>query len=379
MTSKFFIHVDKNHLKEFQLKRRERNYKRAMFISVFILLVQLMAVISQLLTPFSPNEVIMTRYFLFYFSMISLNIVLVHLNYLLKRFYTIKSKWLDVSMAIHIVVIQVWAMGVAIADQFQNQRIVVYYVSMFFIAFLIEMSIYKLGALLLSTHIMLISILGLLESYLGNSSAIIEAGFQFILFSMIMRYYIDELNKKNFNQKLRLEKANRELEYLSYYDPLSNLYNRRRWEALYHGLYQEAYAKKERLCVLLIDIDYFKQYNDVYGHVEGDQVIRKVSQVLQTCSSYYNAQVGRYGGDEFVIVVNNSTQAQAKELVAMIHASIEALQIEASPFAGVQHLSLSIGFHIDVPNSPDDAWPFVVEADKALYMIKKNRNHLMVK
>ena len=123
----------------------------------------------------------------------------------------------------------------------------------------------------------------------------------------------------------------------------------------------------------MIDVDLFKQYNDHYGHVQGDEVIRQVSKLLLELGKIYHGHVGRYGGDEFIIAVDQTTEAQMKEMIQSLHKIVKKRAIPNIASQTSEFLTLSVGYHIDIPKDKEGAWPFVVQADQKLYNSKSNR------
>ena len=94
-------------------------------------------------------------------------------------------------------------------------------------------------------------------------------------------------------------------------DPLTGLYNRRMFLRLLNLYKGEAKFKKQRLALLMIDIDLFKRLNDLYGHIEGDKILQDISDILSTCVKDQDV-VARYGGEEFIIILKNTDKKRAK-------------------------------------------------------------------
>ncbi len=197
--------------------------------------------------------------------------------------------------------------------------------------------------------------------------------FVFFFVAIFLNYYINELHKKNYLQRIQLEKSNDKLTFLSFYDPLSDLHNRRRWEDVYHRMFNEAIEKKRSLGVVIIDIDYFKQYNDNYGHVAGDEVIRQVSRVLKQAVSGRESNVGRYGGDEFAMSCTNVSESDLEVMVDKLKKDIYALDIIHEYSKIGNKLTLSVGAYICLPDEGLHPWAPVIAADKRLYKEKENR------
>lgn len=159
-----------------------------------------------------------------------------------------------------------------------------------------------------------------------------------------------------------LAKANAELERLSNHDPLTDLYNRR-------GFNKHTYPRPNHLCILMVDIDDFKLYNDFFGHPAGDQCIRTVAEVLRRCVNKH-AVIARYGGEEFVIALFDVHQDHAMHIAELIRQAIErqALPHPAARAANVVTVSIGVA-HSGINTEPIDI--VVKLADIALYEAKQ--------
>lgn len=358
---------------EFDAKRKADNYKKLMILGIAMFVIQIFAVVQNILEPFTDNSDIMNRYFGFYFVMIVLNIIVLLLMTILKKSGRDTTKYFTVVMIIHIALINIWGMGVAIADQFQRQDVVVYYLTMIFLGILINVSALELGTLLILVYLLLVSLSPVYGQYFETHNQVLLTSLQFILFSVVIRYYLEKLTSKNFIQHKKLIETNDELERLSYFDSLSGLYNRRKWEDKYVEMYKQSYSTKSNLTVILFDIDYFKQYNDYYGHVKGDNIIKVFSEVLLEATKSLECNTGRYGGDEFIMSIIGVSESQVFKLIKDIKETIKGKQIEnvESKLNGI--MTISAGSYYGVPDTMDKLWDFVVKADKNLYFQKDNR------
>jgi diguanylate cyclase (GGDEF)-like protein/PAS domain S-box-containing protein len=177
----------------------------------------------------------------------------------------------------------------------------------------------------------------------------------------------------------RLLQLQRELEDLSFRDGLTGLLNRRRFDALLATEWGAAQRTRQPLSLVLIDIDHFKQYNDRYGHIRGDDCLKTVATSLTTCANRPRDVVARYGGEEFVIVLPE-TDANGAETIA--HKCREAVLQ-----AGITHddstvgrVTLSAGVGAIVPTHTDVPVEFLTAVDQCLYQAKANgRNSVVVK
>ncbi len=167
-----------------------------------------------------------------------------------------------------------------------------------------------------------------------------------------------------------LEDANSKLAALSLTDSLTGIANRRRFdEALAVELKRAARARIP-LALMMIDVDFFKNYNDFYGHQEGDSCLRRVARLLQAHARRASDLVARYGGEEFVMIAADTDYDSAQALAESMRATLAALQMEheRSPLACV---TISIGVVTLVPDEDLTPEALVRMADKAMYRAKE--------
>lgn len=166
-----------------------------------------------------------------------------------------------------------------------------------------------------------------------------------------------------------LEEANRELSGLSRTDALTGMPNRREFDSFEKRAYRLSARERESIAVILMDIDFFKIYNDSLGHQAGDECLKKVASALVKCATRPMDLVARYGGEEFVAVLGGSTMHDALVVAERMRTSIEALQI---PHPGSSHevVTISVGIAAEVPDSDKDSDSLVKAADESLYYAK---------
>jgi diguanylate cyclase (GGDEF)-like protein len=168
-----------------------------------------------------------------------------------------------------------------------------------------------------------------------------------------------------------LEQANRELRYLANSDGLTGLANRRRFdEYIGHEWYRLA-REKRVLSLILCDIDAFKQYNDYYGHLQGDDCLKQVANALRETLKRPSDLTARYGGEEFAIILPNTPIEGAMTVANLIQKAIQNLAIshEASPIRS--HVTLSFGVASLIPIPSLSPLVLINAADSALYQAKK--------
>ncbi len=168
----------------------------------------------------------------------------------------------------------------------------------------------------------------------------------------------------------QLEIANRELQRLASLDGLTGVANRRRFDEFLDLEWRHMGREKLPLSLILCDIDFFKKYNDTYGHQAGDACLRRVADALSLCAKPSVHLVARYGGEEFAVIMPNTTAAGASQVAEEIRAVVNALQIDHIQSAVSQHVTLSLGIACMHPTADTSPFMLIAAADAALYQAK---------
>ncbi len=175
-----------------------------------------------------------------------------------------------------------------------------------------------------------------------------------------------------------LESKNIHLKQLSYQDALTGIPNRRNFEYVISREWQAALVRKDCLSVLMIDIDFFKQYNDTYGHLAGDEALKKVAQAIKSALFRVSDVCARYGGEEFVVVLPDTNTENAYAICERVMHAIAMCDIPSQTEIG-SLLSVSIGCFTGIPEPGFTYDQFILKADQALYKAKKDgRNRISV-
>jgi diguanylate cyclase (GGDEF)-like protein len=130
-----------------------------------------------------------------------------------------------------------------------------------------------------------------------------------------------QLNKELANAKESLMSANAQLKEMASVDSLTGLANRREFDHIFPKTIQMCKNKKS-ISLLLIDIDFFKNYNDKYGHLDGDNCLRNVAAIIKASLTEFNAVTARYGGEEFVVILPEAEPELAKRIAETITRNI---------------------------------------------------------
>lgn len=172
-------------------------------------------------------------------------------------------------------------------------------------------------------------------------------------------------------QEQELETLKKQLEEYSYQDGLTGIANRRFFEDSYQREWLNAQREQQPLTLMLLDIDYFKQYNDYNGHILGDACLKQIAQILKKSVSRPRDLVARFGGEEFVLILPDTSQASAIEVVERILQSIRTADICHSSSPLGQRLSVSLGVKTIIPTQKNDKMAFLKEVDQNLYLAKE--------
>lgn len=157
------------------------------------------------------------------------------------------------------------------------------------------------------------------------------------------------------------------LEKLSYIDSLTSIGNRRCFDQQYIKEWQRASRSRKPLSLLFIDIDNFKNFNDEYGHANGDNCLVRVAQSLKHCLKRPTDVISRYGGEEFVIVLPETNNPHY--IAENCRKTIEKLKIP-NKGSSYDYVTISIGIGIILPTKESSAESFLQKVDKALYLAK---------
>lgn len=168
-----------------------------------------------------------------------------------------------------------------------------------------------------------------------------------------------------------LEEANEQLKILSEVDELTQIPNRRRFDEYLASEWGRHLREKNKLSVIMCDIDFFKYYNDAYGHQAGDECLQRVARAIHDCCSRSSDLVARYGGEEFVLILPNTALKDATTVAERIRTSVKNLKIDHKNSAIEKYVTLSLGIASTLPGHNTSAKDLVALADKALYEAKE--------
>ena len=186
--------------------------------------------------------------------------------------------------------------------------------------------------------------------------------------------------KERQRAEAELQKANQELHRLATLDGLTQVANRRCFDEYFNLEWRRLQREKAPLSFILCDVDYFKLYNDTYGHLAGDSCLKQIAQAINDTLKRPADLVARYGGEEFAIILPNTTIEGAVHVAELVQQNIKKMQIIHRQSSVSEFVTLSMGISCVIPQLNLVPIQLIDITDEALYAAKaKGRNCLVTK
>ncbi|MEH2176392.1 PleD family two-component system response regulator [Nostoc sp.] len=185
----------------------------------------------------------------------------------------------------------------------------------------------------------------------------------------VLRQRVKRLIQQSQLQQ-KLEAVNLELQRLVTIDGLTQVANRRRFEEYFYQEWQRLKREQRPLSLILCDVDFFKLYNDTYGHRVGDRCLQKIAQAIKDIIKRPGDLVARYGGEEFAVILPNTDTKGAAHVADQICDAVRALAIPHQNSQVSSHVTISVGFTTEIPQPDSDLEEMIAGADRALYQAK---------
>lgn len=277
---------------------------------------------------------------------------------------------------------------------------------------ILNWTVFRYGAFISSVLVSMVSLLAIYATAHGLGAFVLDTQNQSLLYlqsfmavfalnSLLLSAAVDERSQAQASLKKALDNStklvlertkelrhseallrhtNRELQKLVHLDGLTQIANRRCFNQRLTEEWLRLRREQKSLALLLIDVDYFKRYNDFYGHQKGDECLWKISQAIKYTLQRQTDLVARYGGEEFVVILPDTDQQGATVVAKRIRRTVLNLEI-AHENTDNDHriITVSIGAFSGIPQEQTQAASFLEQADQALYLAKQQgRNRIVV-
>ncbi|QOP41737.1 diguanylate cyclase [Sulfurimonas marina] len=193
-----------------------------------------------------------------------------------------------------------------------------------------------------------------------------------LLITMYVFRSIQEDHTKLHAIAKKLKQVNKKLENASFTDSLTNLYNRRYFNHIYERELKRAKRHKNYITFMMLDIDFFKQYNDTYGHVEGDYALKSVAKVLKDTLRRPSDYVFRLGGEEFGVLFSETNESDSANLARKLCQVVKQREIKHEQSDADEFVTISIGVVCCIADEALDDEVLISRADEMLYKAKEN-------
>ena len=204
------------------------------------------------------------------------------------------------------------------------------------------------------------------EYHASKEQSVLMQGAQFFT-------YPDDIDLLLLRLSVHIQRVShlRTLESLSVSDALTGLFNRRKFDQDLDKTWRQGKRQQSQCSLLLVDVDFFKRFNDTYGHLAGDQCLRELAQVFKSCAVRPHDVVARIGGEEFAVILPDTPLQGAQFVAKQILQSVTDKNIlnEETPLG---RISVSIGIANVQPSDSKKLSQWQQEADDALYLAKAN-------
>lgn len=213
------------------------------------------------------------------------------------------------------------------------------------------------------------------------SEAMDEAkGFRLGAVDYVTKPFVPDIVRARVATHIELKQKTDLLEKLATTDGLTRIYNRRKIDDIFASEFQRAFRSQNPISVIMIDIDHFKRYNDLYGHGQGDECLKIVASALSEPLNRPSDCIGRYGGEEFLAVLPDTDREGAIWLARKLLKNVSTMHIPHQDSHTANHVTISLGLATTIPGQGGtDAKTFLASADKLLYKAKnEGRNRFCV-
>lgn len=360
------IHID------FKNYKHDLNISRIKIMTKIIFMLEAMMLVLTYLKPNFFSETHLTHYRLHYVFLLAMALCFMAVTFMYNQKKLKSPTSVELIINISVAICLLWGVSLTRLDLLNGGFITVYLTFLFMLSgivimtpvvALVIMSIGHVGLLLAAySHVAFMEIALNGTIFFIFAWVLTRQQYWLILQKFSRTALIEEKNEI-------LEKQNQELIRLTMVDHLTGMYNRYSLEDVLSKKWLEAYVNQKLVLALMIDIDYFKQINDTYGHIAGDKSLVLVAEVFDEFVTRYDGYGFRYGGDEFCLIFYDPVSVEG--LVENLSRAVDNIFVEVREES--IPVTMTIGSYAEVPKDLENIWGIIDEADKVLYQKKSSR------
>lgn len=387
------INIPGEHKEEFKRELVEVNLLRGKVLGATLIIVELIVIAYSIAS--SPNTIMSkpkSYYYIMYIVMILvMTVILLLINSLSKKVQR-NIKILNGFTYGGVAFVVSWNMVITLLDQMSSGTLLSYFIALVGASVIIYMRPRAILIIYASIQMCFMVLLPMFQkngvspfgAYINTTiAAIVSCFLGYIIYKnkavdFSQRKIIEQKNKQLEELNRKLRQSNKTLDYMSKTDGLTGIYNRRMFNNISQCFWSKCRSNNLSLTTIMMDIDYFKEYNDNYGHQAGDECLMKLVDTISNTMKQYSDKeqsiLARYGGEEFILLVCNLTCEKSYELSESIRTNVEKLNIERKHREVADHITLSLGVYCGSPitDVSSNIAEYVGNADKALYTAKKS-------
>ncbi|GAE24935.1 response regulator [Halalkalibacter wakoensis JCM 9140] len=378
------------------------NVQRCKLFAKLVILFEMILIALNVLATYSSNTSFINPYLIFYITLVVFSFLLLFYIFLFEkkeRLTEKEGKWFQAGVLGFVSFFLLWGTVVTLWDQKEYGHVMVFAINFMCVSVLFHASnrtiltLYSLPTIVLviglpffqsSTEVLFghyVNLLVFLFFCWLASRMLYRSHVSAFYSKMLLMEKNKELAKKiEENEKInnQLQQANVSLHQLTLIDELTKIPNRRGFQSYINNALHDD-KRSRTLAILMLDIDYFKLFNDHYGHIEGDHVIQMVAQNIHACIDPAVSFSARFGGEEFVVAIFDQEKRDVVELGGKIRNSVLKSRIAHNFSLCHDVVTVSIGAAIACVQSVEDVEQLMIAADETLYKAKQNgRNRFEV-
>lgn len=374
--SKLFLNkIEENEKENLRKHMLIDNLRRGKILAKVVIILEIILSLIDIVSSWLKvhDKFLFNEYLFMYLLMILMNIlflIVIEKNQCVCTETECNLKRGELALTLYVTLIMVWGSCISLMDQRLYGQLMAFMMNMITVCVIFYLDTKKL--LIAFIISLLVLFLGLpffqksTEILIGHYVNLGVFSIETFIVSRILylNYYSD------FKSKELLKQANKKLQELTLIDELTGIPNRRSFKNFIDFAYEFNVKEDSTVSIIMMDIDYFKQYNDNYGHSAGDKVLISVAQEINSIAKDCSNFAARFGGEEFILAAIDTREQEILNIAEIIRNSVLNLKIPHDSSKVEKYISISLGISTVEVKNKEDIFKCIETADKALYVAK---------